>query len=195
MKLNDIIFQTLKTKSDKPAKHAELLESMGYILDNEGKYWSVNGLRFYKLGGKLEANLRPLCYVAGVDQLKKIDWANFFAVHDEREAKREALNAVPTGIYQDKNRHVWYNANECVEGNAIVEEYKRLKQQADQGNTSYDMLKHARADVLEAKVALEKAQEKYIKAQNKLVDAQQRCEYGQVELNAFLVKRNIRKAR
>lgn len=99
---NEMIFATLRTKTDKPAKYAEQLRKLGYTVENtrtynentyERTYWAVNGLEL-TMGCKwLYAQLRGWRTVDKVDNIKKIDFVNYFATLEARTEKAERMAA------------------------------------------------------------------------------------------------------
>lgn len=101
---NEMIFKTLKTKANKPAKYAEQLRGMGYEVKNtwtgcngdeyENEYWSVDGLEFGKGdSGPVFVNLRGYRTVEKLDNIRLIDFENYLATYDERKAKAERMEA------------------------------------------------------------------------------------------------------
>ena len=113
--INDMIFKTLKTKGDKPAKYAEQLRELGYEVTNvsrygdwESDYWRVNGVEFFKPDkGAISINLRGR-YYERLDNILNIDFVGYFEKRDERNEKA-ALMQSHDGIEQ---RHeYWVETN------------------------------------------------------------------------------------
>lgn len=128
---NEMIFATLKTKAEKPAKYAEQLRELGYEVENtrlsadgvnryERNYWAVNGLEVNKYEGvTAQLSLGRGQYVEKFENIKRIDFVGYFAKLDERKAKAERVWA-HDGIsdvrnyyvntetkYVDENGHKW----------------------------------------------------------------------------------------
>lgn len=107
---NEMIFATLKTKGDKPAKYAEQLRELGYDVTNverygdlecEREYWAVNGLHLVNPGNEpIYIGLRNQ-HVSKLANIAKIDFVNYLATFDERKAKGMLINA-HDGIWEQR---------------------------------------------------------------------------------------------
>lgn len=124
---NEMIFATLKTKADKPAKYAEQLREMGYDVSNvrvyeEGgraydrEYWAVNGLEMWK-ADNVVISLRGV-YVEKLENIKRVDFEDYFAKLDGRKAKAELMKAHGSIEQRDRwsvSKHdVWVDADGSV---------------------------------------------------------------------------------
>ena len=162
---NEMIFKTLKTKADKPARFKEQLEELGYDVKVEkyDNYWSVNGLAVSKWEGETaQLNLGRGQYVEKFENIKKVDFVGYFEKLDARNAKRERMNA-HDGIGQeheywkderefyiadDGTEYRWYKYgckkvtrrfrhHRTIDRNYTVEEYRGLKRKADAAGWGY----------------------------------------------------------
>lgn len=159
--VNDMIFKTLKTKADKPAKYVEQLRELGYEVENswlnsagntyKRDYWSVNGLEVDKYEGETaQLALGRGQYVNRFDHIKRIDFVDYFAKLDERIAKAERMYAhdeiEQRHAYRVETFTKWVPANgrrygkrvklnrhihNIVDVNHVVNEYKMMKRKAD----------------------------------------------------------------
>ena len=165
---NEMIFKTLKTKADKPAKFAEQLREMGYEVENEEwnykhterrprTYWAVNDLEVSKWEGETaQLSLGRGQYVEKFENIKKIDFVDYFDKLEARKGKHERMNACDAieqrheywknerTVYvgEDGKEHRWYERgckkqvrryrhHRTIDINHTVEEYKGLKRKAD----------------------------------------------------------------
>lgn len=165
---NEMIYKTLRTKADKPAKFAETLREMGYEVENtyqsfdgaktyDRNYWAVNGLEVNKYGGETaQLSLGRGQYVDRFDNIRKIDFVDYFAKDGERREKRERMAAhdsidqkheywVQTETYyvdEDGEEHRWgrwnwtkktrrHHHHRTIDRNCVIDEYKALKRKAE----------------------------------------------------------------
>lgn len=103
--VNDMIYKTLKTKADKPAKYADKLRELGYTVENDEwnyrrtereprTYWAVNDLEVSKWEGETaQLSLGRGQYINKFENIKKVDFVDYLAKRDERKAKAERMNA------------------------------------------------------------------------------------------------------
>lgn len=164
---NEMIYKTLRTKADKPAKFAATLREMGYEVENtyqsidgttyDRNYWAVNGLEVNKYGSETaQLSLGRGQYVERFDNIKKIDFVDYFAKDGERREKRKRMGAhddieqrheywVQTETYyvdEDGEEHRWGRWNwdkktrrrhhhNTIDRNHVIDEYKALKHKAE----------------------------------------------------------------
>lgn len=223
---NEMIFATLKTKSDKTPKFAEQLRALGYEVTNtetcgdreiERERWAVNNLEITNPcdGNPLFISLGGGNYVDKLDNIKKVDFVNYFATKAERTERRK-LRSVRGNIWQEVRRYgrqtkrycinpeaSWrdreyreftFKANDYYGKNETVAEYIRLRDKADA--TVLDRkgaeIKWAIDDVKRAEEKVQKALEELKRAQERLAEKKARQAEGNAELNAFLKAKGIR---
>lgn len=153
--VNEMIFKTLKTKADKPARYAEQLRELGYDVKVDNKwddYWSVDCLTLRKGdSGPVWVNLRGCRYVEKLDNIKRIDFVNYLATLDERKAKAKRMRAhddieqrherwVKTmtvrvhhgnGPWQYDYETVNRRVHNVIDENHVISRYRHLKEEAE----------------------------------------------------------------
>lgn len=220
---NDMIFATLRTKGDKPAKYAEDLRALGYEVTNtdtdyRGReygrdYWAVNGLQLSKCDDGLWLCLRAE-QLKGLKAIAKVDFVNYLATRADRRAKAERM-AARGNIWQFE-RHYTREERVCLNpearfwereyrienrhyseywgGNKTIEAYKSLRNKANGRDLrSFDDLGWAEKRVERAKANVQKALAELERAQEALAKEKAKAAAGSAELDAFLKARGIRK--
>jgi len=204
---NEMIFRTLKTKvwnykgeRNPEPKYAEQLRQMGYTVDCEetdpsdvDARWRVNGKEIYSCMGK-DTTFSTACgYVEGMANIGKIDFENLFKVWDDRNAKRQLMNAhdeiVDNSYYTsayDWYRGVYRNMRVIRGYNAVIENYKNLRESIDR-NSSWERKRIARAQekLIEVQKELDAAKAALAKAESR--DAERLA-----ELDELLKKHGVR---
>ena len=204
---NEMIFRTLKTKvwhyngpRNPEPKYAEQLRAMGYTVTCDSDEWdvdarwSVNGRYIDSCEGKDLTFLTPGGYVEGMANIGKIDFENLFRVWDERNAKRQLMNAhdeiVDNSYYMnayDWHRGTYRNMRVIRGYNAVIENYKSLRERIN-NNSSWERKRIARAQekLIEAQKELDAAKAALAKAESR--DAERLA-----ELDELLKKHGVRK--
>lgn len=218
---NEMIFATLKTRADKPAKFADKLRDMGYTVENEAwnyshtervarDYWAVNGLEVDKFEGETaRLSLGRGQYVERFDRIKLIDFEGYFAKLDERKAKWERFTAhgfiEQTHQWDKRQVTFWVDRKRKVETRRVhhiidrnheVDRYKMLKA-ASKGGTVWgdhfcDHLKYKVREVEDAERKLAEAQRELERAKAALAKAEADMAEDEAKLNEFLEARGIR---
>lgn len=215
--MNEMIFATLKTKADKPAKYADQLREAGYEVENhhfdadgnmlwERDYWAVNDLEVYKYDGQVaQLWLGRGNYVEKFENIKKIDFVDFFEKDAEREEKFKRMTAHNsieqrheywTGIkrirVQDGPKPWnWHYRKErqrhhrIADINHVIDEYKALKRKADAVGCWYRAeadaeIEYAKKAVADAEARVEKLRKQLEKA---LADVEHRKKNVQKEID------------
>ena len=223
---NEMIFATLKTKGNKNAKYAEQLREMGYEVTNtetcggheiERERWAVNNMEILNPcdGNPLYVNLGGGNYVEKLDNIKKVDFVNYFATKAERTERRK-LRSVRGNIWQEVRRYgrqtksycinpeaSWrdreyreftFKANHYYGQNETIAEYIRIRDKANA--TVWERkgqdVQWAIDDVKRAEEKVQKALEELKLAQERLAEKKARQAEGNAELNAFLKAKGIR---
>ena len=220
---NDMIFATLRTKADKPAKYAEDLRALGYEVTStetdyrgrecERDYWAVNGLQLSKCDDGLWLCLRK-SQLKGLKAAAKVDFVHYLATLDARRAKAKRM-ASTEGIWQDVRHHTrkvvrctnpearWSQRiyvtekrhyTDVWEGNETIRAYKQLRCKANgRDRNGFDDLGLAERKVKQAKAKVQEALAELERAQEGLAKEKAAAAAGSAELDAFLKARGIRK--
>lgn len=219
---NEMIFATLKTRGDKTPKYAEQLRAIGYEVDNiercggsqwERDYWAVNGLQIGKGDdGTVYLYSVGRRAIKKLDNIKKVDFVNYFATRAERQSRRAAASA-RGDIWQVKY-HYTQKSRECVnpdarwsereyrtvkhhyteyrEGNETIRRYKELRDRANGRRYNTDELSYAEKCVKRAEEAVQNALKRLKEAQEDLAKEKVRKAEGSAELNEFLKAKGVR---
>lgn len=213
--VNDMIYKTLRTRADKPAKFADRLRELGYeVTDRDIKYdgtrhprtyWSVNGLEVDRFEGETATlYLGRGQHVSRFDEIKKIDFVDYFAKLESRMAKWHRMKA-HDNIEQERVRkyryfyetHRYATVTVTNDTNHEIAEYKRLKAASMGGAMCYgdrfiSHLEFRRDDVERAEQKLEMAKKELERAKAALAEEEAKMADKSGELHEFLAKRGIR---
>lgn len=201
---NEMIYKTLRTKTDKPAKFAEQLREMGYEVkatyeaygkEYESDYWAVNGLHVCKYEGETAyLSLRSQC-IERLDALKPVDFENYFATLDARTEKAERMAAhdnieqrhsygkdtFTVRVKDGEGRWNYHHEertrrwHRMTDTNHEISRYKTLKNKAD--GFGYGWVPYdRRTDVQDAERDLDRAEKALAEAQEKVEKARKALE-------------------
>lgn len=202
---NEMIFRTLKTKvfnykgeRNPEPKYAEQLRQMGYEVRHEAEdaydedeRWMVNGHMIKMSEGRVYFNTAN-GYVEGMANIGKIDFVNLFKVWDERKEKRASMNAhdeiVDNSFYTsayDWYRNVYRNMRVTRGYNAVIENYKNLRERIDR-NCRWE-----RDDLIRAEKKLEEAMKNLERTKARLAKAEASNEEDLAKIDEILKKHGV----